>query len=66
MSWCFNCRVSSVSQPSLFINPVTLVLQRWSFSVHLAALLNFFSQKYQCYSVYMDSMLRFRIPVLLL
>ena len=39
MSWGFNRRVSSVSQPSLFINPDTLVLRRWSFSVNLAALL---------------------------
>ena len=39
MNWCFNRRVSSMSQSSLFIIPDTLVLWRWSFSVNLAAFL---------------------------
>ena len=36
---CCIRRVSSVSQPSLLISSIVLVLRRWSFRVNLAALL---------------------------
>ena len=39
MSWCCNRRVLGVAQTSLFINPDTLDLRRWSFSINVAALL---------------------------
>ena len=52
MSWYFNRRVSTGSQPSLCVNPVTLVLRRWSFSVNRAAVLGIFCRVSMAFCVY--------------